>query len=118
MTRDYHRVGHRPRVACSPDRLATTRVSKTSDCDTEDAAGSLSRRRSEPSKNRAEVGNFSRLKRAIQVNTASIRRFNGLTILDGTAEKGVNPSYSHSTILKMEKCDGDVDDATVSFAWH
>ena len=46
----------------------------SSRCDIEGIAGSLSSRAWKPSKNRAEVQNFCRLRGAIQANTASKRR--------------------------------------------
>jgi hypothetical protein len=77
----------------------TKHTSNTERYDIGEAAGALSSRAWKPSKNRAEVQHFCRLRGAIWANTASkrrLRRIDDLAILGAIAEKGVNASYTPS----------------------
>ena len=65
-----NRVGRRPRPTCS----ANTHQPRKQPLRHRRDSGSLSSRAWKPSKNRAEVQNFCRLRGAIQANTASKRR--------------------------------------------
>jgi len=101
----YHRLGRRPRLACSADRRATTRVRP---------ATATPRTRHgccrATGRNRLKIalkGNISAGSRAPFGSTprrsVRPRRFDDLTILEGIAEKGIYSAYApfHLAISRL-----------------